>query len=557
MSDFLVRQLGPVYRVGKHPDAWRRNRQHSDLLPTARFDAPLGNYNVIYAASSRYNAYLAQLHEFRPGPNSNLQGRVVIDKQDVPTQDPGPTTRWICKRFIGEAELTGQFLDLTHPTTIDFLRQNFSKEFERLEIVINSPDEITYAPLELTTAISNAVFNFESLEYGRIDGLFYRSRIAKDLLRCAIFDRGTIGEEFPAITNRRSGPISLQDDDLLRALNDCNIDIAAPLREGWTQRIFRRATRPEPLAASKIVPTTVYFATNRSDDNDFIFGSSRRKGLCYGSGIVEIPKNYRSWRSEEYPKSTIDLRPPLTIFDEAGFCEALQGGKAREILIFIHGFNTSFSDALCRAALLKSDLQNFEGNVVVFSWPSANRVERYVADLQAIDASIVFLNSLLAVTLQQAKADRIHILAHSLGCRLLLGALEYIHTKAPDLRLENLVFAAPDVDSEYFMQRAEVVASSARSTTLYVSDRDWALRVSEHLSGSSRAGYASGMCVADGITTVDVSSADTFDLLGHNYIGTSRNLLGDIDGLLRDNPPDKRFGLRAEANNGSKFWRMD
>ena len=53
-----------------------------------------------------------------------------------------------------------------------------------------------------------------------------------------------------------------------------------------------------------------------------------------------------------------------------------------DALVFVHGFNTSFDDAVLRHAQIVWDLQ-YTGLPVLFSWPSRESVLDYVYDQQS------------------------------------------------------------------------------------------------------------------------------------------------------------------------------
>ena len=100
----------------------------------------------------------------------------------------------------------------------------------------------------------------------------------------------------------------------------------------------------------------------------------------------------------------------------------LAGTHSRNILVFVHGFNTSFEDAAVRAAQIAADL-NFDGTIVLFSWPSAASVTSYVRDQQAARNAGFHLLRLLRGTLFAAQPDHVELLAHSMGSEVVAKAL--------------------------------------------------------------------------------------------------------------------------------------
>ena len=67
-------------------------------------------------------------------------------------------------------------------------------------------------------------------------------------------------------------------------------------------------------------------------------------------------------------------------------------GVNRDILVFVHGFNTSLDEARSRAAQIVADT-HFGGVAVLFIWPSRNELFGYVSDKDSATASRAALTS--------------------------------------------------------------------------------------------------------------------------------------------------------------------
>jgi esterase/lipase superfamily enzyme len=123
-------------------------------------------------------------------------------------------------------------------------------------------------------------------------------------------------------------------------------------------------------------------------------------------------------------------------------------------------------------------------------------------------------------------------------------------------RLGQVVFAAPDVDAQVFVQLAAKFPARAAGRTLYASSNDLALRASQALAGYARAGQSGdGIVVVDGVDTIDASELDT-GLMSHSYIGDRTSILSDLYYLIRNGfRPAQRFGLREVAHpSGLPYW---
>lgn len=229
----------------------------------------------------------------------------------------------------------------------------------------------------------------------------------------------------------------------------------------------------------------------------------------------------------------------------------------RHALVFIHGYRVSFKGAALRAAQLGYDL-GVKGPVAFFSWPSRATVFGYPADGSAVEASEGDITDFLIQFARDCGADRVHIIAHSMGNRPLLRALQRILSAAeavPAVRFGHLILAAPDVTRGLFLDVADQYRRLAQRTTLYVSDEDNALRVSFRMQGD-RVGLAPPVTCAEGIDTIHVGKVDR-TMLGHSTFAEARPVLNDIHALLSyDAPPDQRAGLDERMQGNERYWEF-
>jgi esterase/lipase superfamily enzyme len=231
----------------------------------------------------------------------------------------------------------------------------------------------------------------------------------------------------------------------------------------------------------------------------------------------------------------------------------------RDLLVFLHGYNVSFDEAALRAAQIGCDLQ-FPGVTSFFSWPSKGSPQplAYAADGASMEASEGAIADFLCCCAEQTGANRVHVIAHSMGNRGLLRALTDIVTRASRMsgaRFGHFILAAPDVERDNFIRLAAAYHQIAQRTTLYVSDKDRALRASGILHDAPRAGFTPPVTVVTDIDTVEVSNVD-LTALGHGYVAAARDVLRDMYELLVfDAPPWRRaFLKRRVANDGAAYW---
>lgn len=336
-----------------------------------------------------------------------------------------------------------------------------------------------------------------------------------------------------------------------------------------------------PTAPSLAGKETVYYATDRGPaklrarcrpgetlTTQPMYGNadSAAGGLLYGAFEVQLPPLTAYGALVPYHPRPECLRSPSdpvfltgpTPQERAQFFAALREAAlkspARQLLVFIHGYDFEFDEAILWAAELKRFLES-QGPVVVYDWASRGDVLAYREDEQAVEHSVPRLEEFLRELHQQMGEVRIDLIAHSIGNRLLLGALQPIaqnHAGPPLFR--NLILAAPDVPSGQFVDQVARSSALAQRSTLYVSSRDRALFASQRLHKDFRAGR--DLILIRGVDTVDVSPVDT-SRTRHSYYIENRWVLNDIYQLLHsETEPARRFGLVEVRAGEASFWQL-
>jgi len=324
---------------------------------------------------------------------------------------------------------------------------------------------------------------------------------------------------------------------------------------------------------------SVWFGTNRQpkskDDLSKGFTSRRSPHVYYGACDVSIPRSHRlgsvgsGWfrRLIKWTDDRLKLQT-LRGLDIDGFWQSVREDLAarddgqRQALVFLHGYRVSFEDAAIQAAQIGFDLK-VPGLTAFFSWPSGGRLLNYRKDGESIQASEASIADFLIRFAQDSGAERVHLIAHSMGNRGLLRAMQRIAAQAAEaggVRFGQVFLAAPDVDVDVFRDLAHVYPQLAERTTLYVSPQDKAVSVSRLLHGEQRVGRTPPVTVLDGIDTIEVRNGDLFNLfdLHHGYFATAAGVLHDMFDLLRRNAsPDERQRPEPQRTpDGQTYWTL-
>ena len=306
------------------------------------------------------------------------------------------------------------------------------------------------------------------------------------------------------------------------------------------------------------------------------FGS-RPSDLSYGTCQISVPpaenrhpgelnRPLSVWIFEapENPEKHFMLRQVEEHRDKEAFYQSLtsQWGMSedRAALVFIHGYNVSFEDAVFRTAQLAVDMK-FPGAPIAFCWPSYADPVKYTFDEQNAEVSIPALQEMLEDLVAKSGVKRLHVIAHSMGNRVLAGALRGMDPAAQERNkqvIRELVLAAPDIDSRVF--QSQVLPAIVRNTqhcTLYASSRDRALLMSRVFHNYQRLGETKPeLIVATDLDTIDASLVDT-SLLGHSYIGDVQSIVSDLHDLVVSGlRPPQRNGLETNERNTLKYWSI-
>jgi esterase/lipase superfamily enzyme len=294
--------------------------------------------------------------------------------------------------------------------------------------------------------------------------------------------------------------------------------------------------------------------------------------LRYGIATVSVPAQ-RDPGEFNTPFSVYVIRLPedpkkhfvITELEEnrdAFFRELHQkvaASAGKSAFIFIHGFNVPFEDAVKRTAQLAVDLQ-FDGAPMCYTWPSQGDLAYYVRDSSQTDWAAGRFREFLDEVQSRSGAKEIHLIAHSMGNRVLTGALREMGSERlarEDCALREIVLTAPDINADVF-ERDIVprIRNSRQRITLYASSHDLALNRSYELNGVPRAGMAGDhLVVVPGVETVDVSALDT-GFLGHSYYGDHVLVVTDMLKILREHLEPPRRGLKEQRKGDLSYWRF-
>ena len=267
-----------------------------------------------------------------------------------------------------------------------------------------------------------------------------------------------------------------------------------------------------------------------------------------------------------------------TSFDKQQFFAKLQENKNNTLatpLIYVHGFNTKYEEAVLRASQLAYDLK-YQGPVLVFTWPAGSVGEGFdevmlkktyqINKINAIGSINPFIEFLQEMQKQGIKAN---FMVHSMGHQIVLTALHQIGQQSNQSTtnetamqntlttsgqiIQELFLLAPDYEANLFQQNLATIKPLANRITLYCSQNDKALSASKITNNNQRLGE----CIKINDPNLDVINVTNIDNsltgLGHSYF-KYKPLLTDIYlALLGFEANHRLFINKASSLEPEKF----
>lgn len=340
--------------------------------------------------------------------------------------------------------------------------------------------------------------------------------------------------------------------------------------------LFERNTNPN--TDTQVDMCEVWFGTNRAVEQDqensnTYFSNTPdpdSNAVHYGRCLVELPEDVEFgtqssisfWPLNKDNSWTINGVENYTSADQ--FIQSLQNrlsGKEegdRSILLYIHGYNTTFQEAALSAAKLGFFL-NKNGVTAFYSWPSRAHPALYWPDREEVEASEKKIAEFITLLAGQVNAKKVNIIAHSMGNRGLLRAMQYLAANLSSQKLEfgQIILAAADLGPDLFKNLADQYSKSSIRTTLYASKEDKALFLAKKILDTERVGLNPPVTVVPGIDTLVLTKKIDPGFWKHGYIIDSRQVLNDMHELLiSSRAPDERAALEPVKDNFGNYWRF-
>lgn len=249
------------------------------------------------------------------------------------------------------------------------------------------------------------------------------------------------------------------------------------------------------------------------------------------SGLVEWPRSAKGDPRRNFVTASRDYVSDAAFIDNVRKAMASRPPADRTILVFVHGYNTTFEESVYRFAQIVHD-SGFKGVPVLFTWPSRGQLLQYPYDRESAVYSRDDLETTLRLLATRSGAGKIDILAHSMGNMLTMETMRQAAIRGDGRfggKLGQIMLAAPDIDVDVFRRQLATVAPLKLPMTVFVSADDKALSISKYVwGGTARAGATVvsdpeviARLAASNITIYDLSSIRVDDSTNHTKFAES------------------------------------
>jgi len=375
---------------------------------------------------------------------------------------------------------------------------------------------------------------------------------------------------------------------------------------------YPESSVPPLLKTNKV---DLLYLTDRQPEingqNELNYGSKRSASMAFGSAMIEIGEDL-PWdqlvkessvesrddtlslvvnsKTEQgrfpetpYPFSVVDgllindaeidtAHNQMVAEFKKELNQRLMFSDDKTVLVFIHGFNNTFDFAAASLA----EIWHFTGRQgvpILYTWPAAKGgLFGYFTDRESGEFTIFHLKQFLRILASCPEVKGINIIAHSRGTDVMTSALRELvieswasgNNPRQQLRIDNLVLAAPDLDLDIVRQRlmAEKVGPAVGQITIYTAQGDQALEISETLMSGVRFGRMKPQDLGlraeqifrevTNVNFIDVGEVKGF---GHAYFRNSSAASSDLIRTLitKAKPGDQGRPLQHKRGN---FWKI-
>lgn len=383
--------------------------------------------------------------------------------------------------------------------------------------------------------------------------------------------------------------------------------------------IFSGVLSAEPQNAGENGNTNVFYFTNREQEilptGVLSYGAERSRSLYFGVAsvtgrtasdeIITDVKQIGNYPPTPYAVERVNggirrSSSVLAAHEQArreiqNYLQSrINKTSTREVVLFVHGYNNNFEDAIKSTDQICNDLGWDDFTCVAFSWPAGGSrgiLFGYNVDRESGEFAVFDLQRGIRAISETPGVARIYLIGHSRGADVVTMALQQLTREAymdkssfvKKFKISDVVLAAPDVDIDVAFTRIGSLRSEPdlpfgdkpnpkaifnherAHFTIYTSTDDKALSVSKELWGSKgRLGLVDDK-IDEEVKDLIASTGDIADfisvenggasLFGHDYYLSNPLVRNDLINLIKNKKKVGDSG-RDLIEIAHPFWRL-
>jgi len=349
--------------------------------------------------------------------------------------------------------------------------------------------------------------------------------------------------------------------------------LAAPVLAGCASRPGDDALSVIEVDTVSVSTHTLLVASSRARDprSGVFYSGERTPELSFAKVEISVPPTHKPGmveaptKSPPNPATDMVVREAVYRDTPAQFNADLKSELAkypagkRQAVIFVHGYNTLFSEALYRLTQMVED-SKAPGVPVLFTWASRGGIADYVYDNNSATAARDRLEETIRLVFASG-ADQVSIVAHSMGNWVTVEALRQIKISdrpLPEKKIGNIVLAAPDIDVDVFKSQLKRFGKLPKPFIVIVSSDDKALAFSDFIAGDKpRLGaYTHDTELVElGAVVIDMSRVKSTDGFNHAKFAQLAEMAPQLRGMLAR--AAKASGASSVEVAGIQFSGLD
>jgi len=302
--------------------------------------------------------------------------------------------------------------------------------------------------------------------------------------------------------------------------------------QGFLTPVPSDARAPGASHVEMLVATT----RTKAESPAFLFGGGRAPQVSFADMEVSIPPDANRKVGEvQWPRQPpgnpetdfVTLRSEIVTLDKARarFSRLLEKSREKQALVFVHGFNIRYEDAVYRfAQILHDSKADADVAPILFTWPSKGLVSAYLYDRDSANYSRDALETLLRKLEADPETRSITILAHSMGNWVTLEALRQMAIRDGRVadKIKLVMLADADVDVGVAREQIAALGPKRPHLVLFVSENDRALAASQDLWQAPRLGAINpdvepyrSMIEREGLSVVNMTALPSDGMFNH------------------------------------------